>query len=80
MPLTYTHAGASGATFGILGFYLYSAVAKRDIFPMRHPSIFYTFIIVSVLASFLQPEVNGIGHLGGLAGGFLLAALFLKKA
>ncbi|WP_419882733.1 rhomboid family intramembrane serine protease [Peribacillus sp. B-H-3] len=80
MPLTYTHAGASGAIFGILGFYLYTAVAKRDIIPMRHPSIFYILIIVSVIASFLQPEVNGIGHLGGLAGGFLLAALFLKKA
>ncbi|WP_170846154.1 rhomboid family intramembrane serine protease [Bacillus sp. MUM 13] len=78
-PLTYTHTGASGAIFGILGFYLYSALARRDIIPMRQPSIFYTFIIVSVIASFIQPEVNGIGHLGGLAGGFLLAALFLKE-
>jgi rhomboid protease GluP len=34
--------------------------------------------IIGVIMTFIQPQINVIGHLGGLVSGFILAPLFLR--
>lgn len=69
-------AGASGAIFGCFGALLY--------FGMRKPSLFFRtmgmdviFILVfNLMIGFLIPMIDNFGHIGGLIGGFVGAAIF----
>ena len=78
-PPTYIHVGASGAIFGLLGFYLYLALFQKNRLPTQEVKTIYTLIGVGVLMTFIQPKINITGHLSGLAAGLLLAFLFFKK-
>lgn len=78
-PLTYTHVGASGAIFGILGFYLYLALFKKSWFSRQNSQTILTMIVLGVIMTFVQPQINIIGHLAGLAAGFLLTKAFIRN-
>ncbi|HHV54567.1 MAG TPA: rhomboid family intramembrane serine protease [Firmicutes bacterium] len=66
--------GASGAIFGLLGYYLYLSLA------LPRPSLrqgVVTIIVVNLLWGFLPgSRIDNFAHLGGLLGGFLLGPLF----
>ncbi|PLT27962.1 rhomboid family intramembrane serine protease [Peribacillus deserti] len=72
-PLTFTHVGASGAIFGLLGYYASLVCFKKDSIGSQHSRTILTLIIVGVTMTFLQPKINIMGHLGGLITGFFLA-------
>lgn len=73
---TYVSLGASGAIFGIFGAFGALVYYTRHTMPMLRKLIL-PIIIISVIMTFLQPNVNVYAHLGGLAAGFLLGLVYL---
>jgi len=68
--------GASGAVFGLLGallaFVLFKRITGRTMRPIR--VIFV--LIMAVYEGFMDPEVAGFAHLGGLLFGFLISLVY----
>ncbi|PLS15894.1 rhomboid family intramembrane serine protease [Bacillus sp. M6-12] len=76
-PLTFTHVGASGAIYGILGFFLFLALFKKEHLSRQNSQTILTLVVVGLIMTFIQPQINVLGHLGGLAAGLLLAPAIL---
>ena len=68
--------GASGAIFGIMGAYAALIYYTRKMMPELRQLIL-PLILVSVVMTFIQPNINIAAHLGGLAGGFLIGLIYL---
>ncbi len=68
-------AGASGAIFGLLGALL--------LFGILHPTLFFrtmgwnviVILIINLVITFSADAIDSAGHIGGLIGGFLAAAI-----
>lgn len=69
--LNYVSVGASGAVFGMLGAYLALVYYTRKIFPQLRQMIL-PLVVISVIITFLQPNVNATAHIAGLATGALI--------
>ncbi|WP_285769478.1 rhomboid family intramembrane serine protease [Peribacillus sp. SI8-4] len=78
-PLTYTHIGASGAIFGLLGFFLYLVLFNKNHFTTNERNTVYTLTGIAIIMTFIQPQINVVGHLAGLATALLTAPLYWKK-
>lgn len=78
-PLTYIHTGASGSIFGIIGFFLHIALFKKKYLSATEVNTIYTLTGIAVIMTFIQPNINIIGHLAGLLIGLVLTPLFLQK-
>jgi len=80
-PLTYTHVGSSGAIFGLFGYYIAIIMFRKHMLSKQNAQIIITLSVVSLIMTFLQPNINITAHLFGLLGGFLLGAIpyFNKK-
>jgi rhomboid protease GluP len=74
-PLTYTHVGSSGAIFGLFGYYMAIIIFRKHMLSKQNSQIILILCIVSLIMTFLQPNINIIAHLFGLIGGFLLGAI-----
>lgn len=64
----YVSVGASGAIFGILGAFLALVYYTRKIFPQLRQMI-VPLAVISVIITFLQPNVNATAHIAGLLTG-----------
>lgn len=73
---SYASLGASGAVFGIFGAFGALVYYTRRTMPMLRQLIL-PIIVISVIMTFLQSNVNIYAHLGGLATGFLLGLVYL---
>ena len=73
---SYASLGASGAIFGIFGAFGALVYYTRHTMPMLRKLIL-PIIVISVIMTFLQSNVNIYAHLGGLATGFLLGLVYL---
>ncbi|AQQ52137.1 rhomboid family intramembrane serine protease [Planococcus lenghuensis] len=74
-PLAYSHVGASGAIFGIFGAYgalLY--YGGRALPELRQ--ILLPILVISVIMTFLTPNVNATAHIAGMIAGFLIGLSF----
>jgi membrane associated rhomboid family serine protease len=80
-PLTYTHVGSSGAIFGLFGYYISIIMFRKTILSQQNSQIIITLCVISLIMTFLQPNINITAHLFGLLGGFIIGALpyFNKK-
>lgn len=78
-PLTYIHTGGSGSIFGILGFFLHIALFKKNYLSATEVNTIYTLTGIAVIMTFIQPNINIIGHIAGLLIGLVLTPLFLQK-
>jgi rhomboid protease GluP len=80
-PLTYTHVGSSGAIFGLFGYYIAIIIFRKSIVSKQNSQIILILCAVSLIMTFIQPDINVIAHLFGLLGGFLIGAIpsFNKK-
>jgi rhomboid protease GluP len=67
-------AGASGAVFGVMGALLALLVRARD--PRWRPFAVQGVLLTLLLTFAMGAAVNHLAHLGGLASGFALGALF----
>jgi membrane associated rhomboid family serine protease len=66
--------GASGAIFGILGALL--VIQYQQTGTLAGPAL--TLIVINLLFTFSVANISYGGHLGGLAGGILVAAAFAR--
>ncbi|WP_107839634.1 rhomboid family intramembrane serine protease [Metasolibacillus meyeri] len=73
----YTSVGASGAIFGIIGAFGALVFYMRRTMPQLR-QIILPIIVVSVIMTFLQPNINVTSHLGGLVTGFILGLFYFK--
>ena len=71
----YASVGASGAIFGIFGAYGAILVRHRRTTPQLR-QILLPIIVISVILTFLQSNVNAASHIGGLIVGFLLGMFY----
>lgn len=73
----YASIGASGAIFGIFGAFGAILFRYRNSLPELR-QIILPIIIISVVMTFLQANVNAASHIGGLATGFVIGLFFFK--
>lgn len=78
-PLTYIHVGASGAIFGLFGFFAAIITFRKDMISYANSQLILTITIISVIMTFLQPNINVVAHLFGLLAGFLIGAALLSN-
>ena len=72
--ITSAHSlGASGAVFGLFGALLYFRKYDKNLFNLIFGVQVLAFIGISLFYGFTQGNVDNMGHLGGLIGGFLTA-------
>lgn len=64
--------GASGAIFGLMGALLAFGRLDRKAFSMSIGTSVYYMLALNLLIGFFVPNIDYWGHLGGLAGGFLI--------
>jgi len=79
LPLTYNHAGASGALFGLIGAYVALIHVFRETMPKTSRQTILSIAVISVVMAMMQPGVNHTAHLSGLVAGMLLGGMLLKK-
>jgi rhomboid protease GluP len=79
LPLTYTHVGSSGAIFGTFGFYLSMSVFRKHMLSRENSQLIKTIVILSIIMTFLQPNINVTAHIFGLLSGFLIGTVMLKR-
>ena len=70
-PLDYSHVGASGAIFGIFGAFGALLYYGRRVMPQLR-QIILPIIVISIVMTFLTPNVNATAHIAGLITGFLI--------
>ncbi|MER2140605.1 MAG: rhomboid family intramembrane serine protease, partial [Priestia megaterium] len=75
----YSHVGASGAIFGLLGFYLYLVIKQKHMLSQSNQQIIVVFLIIGLLSGLLTPRTNNTAHFVGGIAGFLLAFLAFKQ-
>ncbi len=68
--------GASGAVFGLFGALLAFGQLDRKAFAMTIGTTIYAMVALNLIMGFLTPQVNNLGHIGGLIGGYLVARAF----
>lgn len=78
-PLTYIHVGSSGAIFGLFGFFAAIIMYRKDLISYANSQLILTITIISVIMTFLQPNINVVAHLFGLLAGFLIGAGLLPN-
>ncbi len=70
-PLDYLHVGASGAIFGILGAFGALLYYGRRALPQLR-QIILPIIVISIVMTFLTPNINATSHIAGMITGFLV--------
>ncbi|MBO9129637.1 rhomboid family intramembrane serine protease [Bacillus sp. 165] len=68
-------AGASGAIFGCFGALLYIGLTYSKLFSKTMIQSTLTLIGVNLVFGLVTPGIDNAGHIGGLIGGFLAAAI-----
>jgi len=71
--------GASGAIFGALGSLVYLTIYRRDLISAQDSSSIRGLVIINIVFTFLMPGISVAGHIGGIATGFILSFLFIKR-
>lgn len=78
-PLQYVHIGASGAIFGLFGTYLFMVYFRKGTIDKANSQIIISILVIGLIMTFLNSNINVIAHIFGFIGGFILAPLFIKK-
>ncbi|GAA0351707.1 rhomboid family intramembrane serine protease [Bacillus horti] len=76
---TYSHLGASGAIYGLLGVYFFMRFLRKDLIDPGSAQIVIIILIIGAAYTVISPTINLLAHLFGFVGGALLAPLFLPK-
>ncbi|WP_236782647.1 rhomboid family intramembrane serine protease [Allobacillus saliphilus] len=74
-PLLMSHAGASGAIFGIFGLYLYLSFFRRDLIDHQSRQVILVIIVISLIMTFTGANINVYAHLFGLIAGVALGPI-----
>ena len=77
-PLTYIHVGSSGAIFGIFGYYISILVLQKHSMSKENKQLLVTITVISIIMTFVQPNINVTAHIFGLISGFLIGVISLR--
>lgn len=75
--LGYLHVGASGAIFGLFGAYGALVYYTKHAFPQLR-QVILPIIVISVIMTFIQPNVNITAHITGLIVGFIIGLSYFN--
>ncbi|KUP04527.1 hypothetical protein Q73_15495 [Bacillus coahuilensis m2-6] len=75
---SYSHVGASGSLFSLIGFYIGLGFASRTL-PLQPKPLIIIIAVTTAALTFGQPDVNVLAHIGGLVGGGLLVPFILYR-
>lgn len=78
-PLTYVHLGSSGAIFGLFGYYISMVVFRKDMISQSNAQIIMTIAALSLIMTFLQPNINIVAHIFGFLAGLVFGTLTESK-
>ncbi|MGM0754210.1 MAG: rhomboid family intramembrane serine protease [Bacillota bacterium] len=78
-PLTYSHVGASGAIFGLFGFYIAMIILKNHFITRESRQIILPIVVIGVVMTFMQSGINITAHIFGLIGGLVIGWISGKK-
>lgn len=80
-PLTFIHVGSSGAIFGLFGYYVAIIIFRKRWITGENAQIVMILCAISLIMTFIQPNINITAHLLGMLGGFLMGCIsyFNKK-
>jgi len=67
--------GASGVAYGLIGASVFLGFEMRKVYMPILKHVVLPMIVVSTLFSFMIPNIDHFGHLGGFIGGFLAATI-----
>jgi len=70
-PLDYVHVGASGAIFGIFGAFGALVYYGGRALPQLK-QIILPIIVISIVMTFVTPNINVTAHIAGMITGFLI--------
>ncbi|QAS52451.1 rhomboid family intramembrane serine protease [Halobacillus litoralis] len=76
----YAHLGASGAIFGIFGVYVFMVLFRKHLIDQANSQIILVIFALGLFMTFARPNINVLGHLFGLIGGFAIAPPILRNA
>lgn len=65
--------GASTSVFAVFGALLYLVVLKPNLYAKTIGTNVATLVVVNILIGLFSAEIDMMGHIGGLVGGFLIA-------
>lgn len=78
-PLTYASVGSSGAIFGLFGIYIALILFYKELMSYNNKQIVVTILVIGLIMTFLQPQINATAHIVGLLSGFILGTFMLGK-
>ncbi|MCY8823336.1 rhomboid family intramembrane serine protease, partial [Bacillus atrophaeus] len=67
------------AIFGLFGVYLYMVLYRKELIDQENSKMIITLLVVAVLMTFINSNINVMAHLFGLVGGFVLSFLCIQK-
>lgn len=76
--LSYAHLGASGAVFGIFGAFAALVYYTKHSMPQLR-QIILPIIVISVIMTFVGPNINATAHIAGLVGFIIGLSYFNPK-
>ncbi len=77
---TYTHLGASGAIYGIIGLYIFMALFEKKLIDPQSAKLVIIISVIGLIMTFIRPGINIAGHLFGFIAGFALGPILLRNA
>lgn len=78
-PLTYTHVGSSGAIFGLFGIYLAIILFRKDLLSRENSQMVLAILVIGVIMTFVNSNVNVTAHLFGLLSGLILGSFAFDR-
>lgn len=74
-PMNYIYLGSSGSIFGLFGIYIYLVFFRKEFIDSTNAKVITTILVISFIMTFIQPNIDILGHVFGFIAGFLLSTL-----
>lgn len=79
MSPTYVHLGASGAIFGLFGYYVAIILLQKERISHDDRQTIITITVLGLVMTFLQANINATAHIVGLLAGFIIGAVLNRS-